>query len=71
MASREQLERVAKFCSEYRPRGDALQSGVKVMNETVKSCENCAHFTEDHKCDINLTDEILTNMAMDLEDKYQ
>lgn len=58
MASKEQLRKVALYCSEY----DAQAGGVK-------TCEKCGHFTEDGLCDIDLVDEILTNMAMELDKK--
>ena len=34
-----------------------------------ESCENCTHFTDEGKCDINLIDKVLSNMAMELDQK--
>lgn len=35
--------------------------------EDIKSCENCIHFTRDHKCDIDLVDKVLSSLAMELD----
>lgn len=67
MASREQLKMVAQNCSQYRPKGTSMISGVTATNDRSKSCVNCEHFTEDNKCDINLVDEILSNMDVKLD----
>ncbi|MFZ5968221.1 MAG: hypothetical protein ACOYVK_13740 [Bacillota bacterium] len=59
MASRDQLHAVASLCSEFdNVRGNEMTSAIG-YNVT---CENCRHFTKDHKCDIDLVDEILVNM---------
>jgi hypothetical protein len=64
MANKDQLRRVARNCSQYHFSGDdSSRFEAKIQGETVRSCENCSHFTEDHKCDINLTDRIISNMA--------
>ncbi|WP_425446309.1 hypothetical protein [Dethiothermospora halolimnae] len=64
MANKEQLKKVGLLCSEHRFRDEGgLSSDITVNNKEVKSCENCIHYTEDKRCDINLTDEILSNMA--------
>jgi len=69
MASKEQLIRVAENCSEHRYTSDdnRLMSSVNSSGYVVRSCENCVHFTEDHKCDLGLTDKILSNMAMEMD----
>lgn len=71
-ANKDQLMKVAKNCSQYNFEENAsLRSDASILGETVKSCENCIHFTSEHRCDIDLIDEITTNMAMELDDYYQ
>lgn len=69
MASKEQLRRVAEKCSQHRYTSDdgRLISSINPSGYVEKSCENCIHFTEKHRCDLDLTDEILTNMAMEMD----
>ncbi|WP_427338069.1 hypothetical protein [Caloranaerobacter sp. DY30410] len=67
MASREQLKMVAQNCSQYRPKGASMVSSTVATDDKSKSCVNCEHFTEDNKCDINLVDEILSNMDVKLD----
>lgn len=70
-ANRDQLMKVARNCTAYRYEQEAsFRSDVKILGETTRSCENCRHFTKDHKCNIDLIDEILTDMAMELDNKY-
>ncbi len=69
--NKEQLMKIANNCSAYNFEQDAsLRSEAQILGETTKSCENCIHYTKDHRCDIDLIDEILSSMAMDLEDDY-
>lgn len=69
--NRDQLMKVARNCTAYKyEQESSLRSDVKILGETTRSCENCRHFTEDHQCNIDLIDEILTDMAMELDDKY-
>jgi len=64
MANKEQFRNIARSCSQYREVEDtALRSEAMLHGEVIMSCENCEHFTEEHKCEINLIDEILSNMA--------
>jgi len=64
MANKEELKKIAELCSEHRYiENPSLRSDAEILGETIQSCENCIHFTQDHKCDINLVDEILSNMA--------
>ena len=65
MANKEQLIQVAKRCSQYNFIGG--KQFTSAITDNVPSCENCEHFTKDHKCDINLTDEILSNMDEKLD----
>lgn len=69
MASKEQLKRVAEKCSHHRYTSDSdrLKSSINSSGYAEKSCENCIHFTRKHKCSLDLTDEILTNMAMEMD----
>ncbi|MGF7059827.1 hypothetical protein [Brassicibacter mesophilus] len=70
MASKEQLKKVAYRCSQHEFSNNAsMTSSIGTLGQIERSCENCVHFTNEHKCDINLTDEILTNMAMELDYK--
>jgi len=70
MASKEQLKKVAYRCSKHEfTRNASMTSSVGTSGQIEKSCENCVHFTKDHKCDMNLTDEILSNMAMESDYK--
>ncbi|SHI63849.1 hypothetical protein SAMN02745975_00311 [Geosporobacter subterraneus DSM 17957] len=59
-ASRDQLHAIASQCSKFRNvyRG-GLQSATFPSQVT---CEHCGHFTEDHRCELDLIDEILVNM---------
>lgn len=68
MASKEQLRKVANNCSRHRYTFDdeRLRSSVNPYGYVEKSCENCIHFTKEHECDIDLVDEILSNLAMEL-----
>ncbi|MFA5523967.1 MAG: hypothetical protein WDA24_06395 [Tissierellales bacterium] len=69
MASKDQLRKVADKCSEhkYTSNDERLISSINPSGYVVKSCENCIHFTENHKCDLDLTDKILVNMAMEMD----
>lgn len=70
MASKEQLMKVALYCDEYKTdENSSIQSSVDPCINNMKSCENCTHFTANHKCDINLVDKILSSMAMELDNK--
>lgn len=64
MANREQLRQVAQRCSQYN--FDAANSFKSSVTNSEKSCENCEHF-KNNKCDINLTDEILSNIDEELD----
>lgn len=60
MASREQLHAIASRCSKFR---NIYQAGLQSATlPSQVNCENCGHFTEDHKCELDLIDEILVNM---------
>ncbi|NLJ78616.1 MAG: hypothetical protein GX329_04575 [Tissierellia bacterium] len=66
MASQEQLRKVAIYCSSYSPkRKEDLDMTSNFYSEDYRSCENCVHFTADGVCDIDLIDEILSNLAME------
>lgn len=68
MTNKEQLIKIANRCSQHKFIDDnALTSSVNEFGEVQKSCANCIHFTSDGRCNINLADEILTNMAMELD----
>ncbi|HLR35512.1 MAG TPA: hypothetical protein VK071_09365 [Tissierellales bacterium] len=58
MASKEQLRKVAIYCDEYNSNTSKIET---------ESCENCTHFTENRLCDIDLVDEVLSNLAMELD----
>lgn len=68
MASKEQLRKIAIYCDEYNTKDDeALNISSNVYSEKYESCENCSHFTKDGKCDIDLIDKVLSNLAMELD----
>jgi len=68
MANKDQLKNIAERCSQYRfERDNSLRADVKSMGETVSSCENCEHFNSEHKCNLNLIDQILSNMDVKLD----
>ncbi|MBE6083117.1 MULTISPECIES: hypothetical protein [Tissierellales] len=68
MANNEQLQKVALYCDEYRQNENpSFQSSVDAFGGEIKSCKNCAHFTSDEKCDIDLVDKVLSSMAMELD----
>lgn len=71
-ANKEQLRRIAFSCGQYRYRGNNdLKSEADHFGETLRTCENCEHFNEEHKCNINLIDEILSNLAeVDYESEF-
>ena len=72
MESREQLMKIAHNCSRYDREADAaFASSVNIMGKEEISCESCGHFTREHTCELDLIDPILSNMAMELEDKYE
>lgn len=61
MASNDQLERVAQRCSQYNCEGcSGLTSSTSSEPHKV-TCNNCSHFVN-HKCDLNLVDEIMVNI---------
>ncbi|HSH36517.1 hypothetical protein [Schnuerera sp.] len=66
MASKEQLRKIAIYCDSYNPKTDhSLNMTSEVYEEKFESCENCSHFTEDGKCNIDLIDKVLTSLAME------
>lgn len=68
MASKEQLRKVATHCDEYNMSEDfSVELSSDFSVENIKSCENCIHFTKDHKCDIDLVDKVLSSLAMELD----
>jgi len=70
MASKEQLRKVAAYCDSYSPKAEnTLNISSNIYEEKYESCENCSHFTRDGKCDIDLFDEVLSNLAMELDSK--
>ncbi|MEW9123553.1 MAG: hypothetical protein AB2421_12670 [Thermotaleaceae bacterium] len=59
MASKEQLHAIASQCSKFR---NVYQGGLHSATfPSQVNCENCAHFTREHKCELDLIDEILVN----------
>ncbi len=69
MASKEQFEQIASRCSQFKNAYDGyFKSGMESSLEQEPNCEKCIHFTHDHKCELNLIDEILSNMDVKLDD---
>lgn len=70
MASKEQLRKIAIYCDSYAPKDEnILNITSSVYEKKYESCENCTHFTDEGKCDINLIDKVLSSMAMELDQK--
>jgi hypothetical protein len=58
-ASGNQLMMVAVNCPGYDPTRNDVTNTMGVENS--KSCDNCHHW-EDHHCNINLFDPVLTSL---------
>lgn len=68
MASKEQLRKIAIYCDSYNTKdNDSLDMTSEVYEEKYESCENCTHFTESGKCDVDLIDKVLSSLAMELD----
>ncbi len=68
MASKDQLKKVAQRCSHYAPvNNSSMKSETTLHGKQTRTCEGCQHFTEDHKCDLNLVDPILANIDVKLD----
>ena len=68
MPNKEQLKKIAIYCDSYEPKKEfSLESSSHVDDKKYKSCENCIHFTEDSKCELDLIDKVLSNLAMELD----
>ncbi|WP_130805993.1 hypothetical protein [Senegalia massiliensis] len=68
MANKDQLKNIAERCSKYNfEENQNLRSEVKSMGEETISCENCKHFNANHKCNLNLIDQILSSMDVKLD----
>ena len=64
MASKDQLRKVASKCSHYDNQMNntmSFQSSTSSQS-AEKSCERCSHF-KNHKCDLDLENAILSNLA--------
>lgn len=58
-ASQNQMVMVAVNCPGYDPTCDNVTNTIGAQNS--KSCDNCDHW-ENHKCNINLFDQVLTSL---------
>ena len=68
MENKDQLRKIALSCSQYRISYDSsLRSEGDMLGETIMTCENCKHFTSKHQCELDLIDEILSNMDVKLD----
>lgn len=66
MASKEQLRKIAIYCDSYNPHGeDELKNVSQLYDKKFESCENCTHFTEKGKCELDLIDKVLSSLAME------
>ncbi|MEW8972718.1 MAG: hypothetical protein AB2375_00870 [Tissierellaceae bacterium] len=66
MASKEQLRKIAIYCDEYNCKIHDDEISLKnIADVEYESCTNCTHFTQDHRCELNLIDTILSSMAME------
>jgi hypothetical protein len=66
MASKEQLRKIAIYCDSYTPR-EKNQLKSQTNDSKFESCENCVHFTDTGKCDLDLIDKVLSSLAMENE----
>lgn len=58
-ASKDQMMMVAVNCHGYDPTHNNVVNSIGA--DTCKSCDNCHHW-ENHKCNINLFDPVLTSV---------
>lgn len=65
MASRDQLKQVASRCSHYNYSTEGQLTSS--MGKTISSCMNCSHL-KSNKCELNLTDKILSNLDVKLDE---
>ncbi len=68
MASKEQLKKIALYCDEYNCKLHDEEVSLKNISDVqYESCTNCSHYTEEHTCDLDLIDKILSSLAMELD----
>ncbi|NLW22146.1 MAG: hypothetical protein GXY88_02645 [Tissierellia bacterium] len=67
MLSKEQWRKIAIHCDSYNPMEKKLDMTSPVYEEKYESCENCSHFTEDKRCDLDLMDKVLSSLGMELD----
>ncbi|GFN35049.1 hypothetical protein [Tepidimicrobium xylanilyticum] len=66
MASKEQLRKIAIYCDSYKPKDrNSLNMTSQIYEEKFESCENCSHYTEERKCELDLIDKVLSSLAME------
>lgn len=66
MASREQFRKIATYCDKYSSQRENLMELRSGDMETKESCLNCIHF-ENHSCELDLIDKVLSSLSMDTE----
>lgn len=70
MESKEQLNKIAVYCNSYRCKIHDEEVSLKNIAEVERaSCTNCVHFTDEHTCDLDLIDKVLSALAMELDAK--
>lgn len=66
MASKEQLRKIAIYCDSYEAReNEGLKNLSQKTDKNFESCENCIHFTDDRRCELDLIDKVLSSLAME------
>ena len=60
-SSKETYHEVAEACSEYSPvhRPEGFYNDTDACDCKKPSCLNCAHFTKNEHCDLDLYDQIV------------
>lgn len=68
MASKDQYNKIAIYCSRYDCKIHDEEISLKNFTEIEKeSCTNCSHFTRDHTCELDLIDKVLSSLSMELD----
>ena len=66
MSSKDQLNKIAMYCDEYHCSIHDDEISLKNFTEAEKeSCTNCSHFTENHTCELDLIDKVLSSLSME------
>ena len=70
MESKDPLNKIAMYCDKYNCKIHDEEVSLKNIAEVEReSCTNCIHFTDEHKCELDLIDKVLSSLAMELDAK--